>query len=187
MCSVIDTNVNNQNFDFGDVEEDDMFFDTSCIPSDALYAEINYHEDQVSSNNEPFYDCYSELPEDTTSPIPLKHSFPILFFSIIFPLATLLCALWFDYRKTLWAMSPLITCVSYKWCIINLMNYLVQTETVQSGPLKKWDSFAYPSHLLILSCVMLKQQFVSMMTDGTPECYTFRVQNKSVVPTLKLI
>ena len=188
MCSVIDTDNNNPNFDFGDVDEDDiLFFDSSCVPSDALYAEINYHDDEVSSinNDESFYDCYSVLPEEETkttqpSTVTLKHSIPILFCTFIFPLATLMCALWFDYRRTMLGILLLIICASYKWCLITFINFLVTTKAVQSGPLKKWDSFAYPSHLLILSCVMLKQQFVTMMSAGTTKYYTFK-KNKSII------
>ena len=62
----------------------------------------------------------------------------------------------------------------------------MQADAVQSGPLKKLDSFAYPSHLLILSCVMLKQHFVSMMTDGSTAYYTFKVQNKLIVQMNKI-
>ena len=84
-------------------------------------------------------------------------------------------------------MLLLITCISYVWIITTFTRSIVNSPAVQTGPLKKWDSFAYPGHLLILSCVMLKQDFVSMMTDGCDKFYTFKVKNKSVIHQINKI
>ena len=168
-----------------------LCFHSNTVPTAALYAELNYHYDQVSSNDEPFHDCYDELPKEETttplsSPMPLKHSIPVLFLSFFLPLSTLLHGLWFDPRRTLSGMLLLITSISYLLITTTFIRSLVNAEAVQTGPLKKWDSFAYPSHLLILSCVMLKQQFVSMMTEGCAAFYTFKGKNKSLVHLNKI-
>ena len=83
-------------------------------------------------------------------------------------------------------MLLLITCISYLLITTVIIRSLVNADAVQTGPLKKWVSFAYPSHLMILSCVMLQQQFVSLMTEGCAAFYTFKGKHKSIVHLNKI-